>query len=128
LSAVRAIFAILIALSLIFAPVTSALAAAQMSRAMAMATEMNAGVPSEHGDCHKAMKLPAPKNCACCDKHAKSPFPNVDTCIAKCSVHILAILAPTSEGYLVMVRYSGPTEPEKPPDWRLSPPSPPPRV
>jgi hypothetical protein len=128
LSDIRAIFAILISLSLVFAPVTSAWAVGQMSQAMAMGAEMNTAAPSEHGDCHKAMKPPAPKNCACCDTHAKSPFPSADTCIAKCSMHILAILAPTSEGYLVVVRYSGPTEPEKPPDWRLSPPAPPPRA
>jgi hypothetical protein len=124
----RVIWSILIALSLILAPVASAWAAAQMSRTM-MAVDTDQAAASEVPDCEKMMQRPATKkNCACCDTHAKSPFPSADTCVAKCSVHIIGIVAPMSEIYLPMIRYIGPSEPEKPPDYRLRPPSPPPRA
>jgi hypothetical protein len=127
LSRLRAILAILIAVSLTLTPVASAWAAGQMPGRTATSAHADMAA-AEMSDCHKAAKPAVPKNCPCCDAPSKSPCPDAGMCLVKCGMHVLAVLAPSSEGQVIVVRHNLPADPEKPPDWWLSPPAPPPRA
>ena len=131
----RTIFAILIAMSLTFAPITSAWAALQM-RASMDSEVATAVVDDAMSDCMKAMRSNGQgnaqtrdKNCPCCDAPSKSTCPDVGACLAKCSVHVIAVLTPSKESRRpTIIRHDRPAEPEEPPDWSFAPPAPPPRV
>ena len=49
--------------------------------------------------------------------------------LAKCGVHVIAVLSPAVETCrLSILRHTRPGDPQKPPDWWLAPPAPPPRA
>lgn len=127
----RAIFAILIAVSLTLAPATSAWAAAQMRTSMGVDAAVNASTDEAMSDCMKAMQAQAQavdQNCPCCDTPSKAACPDMGACLAKCSFHIIAILASVAEDLVGVFEHDQPTNPHKPPDWALAPPAPPPRA
>lgn len=105
----RSILAVLIVISLAFAPVASALAAG------------HGGEMAGMEDCHK--QTPASAGCQCCD--AKLTCPE-QVCLLKC-FKLLGDVRPATR-LVVLV-----PEPvllgitEKPPDWASKPPIPPPR-
>ena len=128
----RTIFAILIALSVTFAPIISASAAMQMRASMDGAAAL---ADEAMSDCMKAMQVKGQdhgrvqdQNCPCCDTPAKSMCPDVGACLAKCSVHVIAVLAPAAEIRLPTIRHSWPADPQESPDWSFAPPAPPPRA
>src|SRR5262249_2026210 len=77
-------------------------------------------------DCEKMMVPAKSKPCGCCDTPIKAPCP--DACLLKCGMHVLGVLLPSSETYVLIAEHHWAAEPEKPPDWTLRPPIPPPRV
>lgn len=81
-------------------------------------------------DCHRSMQPAKAKHCPCCDTHMPSKVPCQDagTCLIKCGMHVLAILAPSSDDSFYLVEQYWPAVLEKPPDWFATPPAPPPRA
>jgi hypothetical protein len=127
----RATLAILIALSLTLAPITSAWAAAQMRASMDAVASVSTASDDAMSDCMKAMQAQGQEkdqDCPCCDTPSKAPCSDVGACLAKCSFHVIAILVPAAENRPTVVQHSYPTAQQKPPDWSLSPPAPPPRA
>lgn len=123
----RCILAILIAFSLTLAPIASAWADMQM-RARIAATVLSEDSMS---DCMKAMQLQPQaqnQNCPCCEAPSKSMCPDGGACLAKCSVHVFAVLAPAAESHPPALRHDWPADPQEPPDWAFVPPAPPPRA
>ena len=104
----RLLLAILIAVAVALAPVASALAASDAMAKSAM------------HDCHG--KKPVEDH-SCCDKMAKCP----DQCGVKCCklVGVIAALPGIDPPVFVAPEVA---HPQKPPDWRLRPRPPPPRV
>jgi hypothetical protein len=127
LSRLRTVLAILIALSLTITPMASAWAAVRTPVGAAVTAHADMA-PAEMSDCHKAMQPAKTKDCTCCDTPSKAPCPDSGACLIKCGMHVLAVLVPSSESRLIVVRHDLPADPEKPPDWSLSPPAPPPRA
>lgn len=123
----------LIAVALTLAPITSAWAAQSMRTDNS--TAASHVVEVEMSDCMKAMRAQgetqgqAPdQNCPCCDTPLKGSCPDMGACLAKCSVHVMAILAPAAGHPRPVQRHNRPADPEKPPAWALAPPAPPPRA
>jgi hypothetical protein len=80
-------------------------------------------------DCHKSMQPAKAKHCPCCDTPPKkAPCQDGAACLTKCGMHVLAILAPSSDDRFYLVEQYWPAVPEKPPDWSVIPPAPPPRA
>jgi hypothetical protein len=83
---------------------------------------------ADMGDCEKMMAPAKSKPCGCCDTPTKAPCPDATTCLLKCGMHVLGVLLPSSETYVPIAEHHWLAKPEKPPDWTLRPPIPPPRV
>lgn len=135
LNRLRTILAILIAFALTLAPITSAWAATQMHAGTQAAMSAADAGEAEISDCMRAMQAQsqtqgqAPdQNCPCCDTPLKSSCPDMGTCLAKCSVHVIGILAPEAGNPLPTHRHDRPADPQEPPDWGFAPPAPPPRA
>ena len=82
-------------------------------------------------DCMKAMQAQGQtqqQNCPCCDTPSKGTCPDMGACLAKCGVHVIAVLTPAAASRLPIVRHTRPGDLLEPPDWSLSPPAPPPRA
>lgn len=128
----RTIIAILIALSLTFAPLTSASAAMQMRASIDGAAAMASALPDEATiDCMKAMSAKGQaqdQNCPCCDTLSKSMCPDVGGCLAKCSIHVIAIFSRAADTNLPAIRHNRPADLQEPPDWTFAPPARPPRA
>lgn len=135
LNRLRAILAMLIALSLTLVPITSAWAATQMRESM-QSTDAAAATEDAMSDCMKAMQAQQraqqdqaqEHNCPCCDTPAKGACPDVGACLAKCSVHLIAVLEPAGVFRPPIIRHHRPADPQKPPEWSRAPPAPPPRA
>lgn len=119
---IRTILALMIAVSLVTAPMGAAMARAASSQdAPAVAADMD--------DCAKMMghtgdKSDGNKNCACCDtKSACAP----ELCLTKCFKVFRATLAPEASPVMVSITLR-PSEPARPPDWSYGPQPPPPRT
>lgn len=123
----RAIIAILIAVSLTLAPIASAQAATRLGAYAEMSSSAGAasGAMSE---CHKAMKPAVSKDCLCCDTQSKAPCADDGPCLAKCSAQLLAVLVPSGECRREGMHQVWWSMLERPPDWSLRPPAPPPRA
>jgi hypothetical protein len=128
----RSIVAILVALSLSLAPISSAWAAKQMLASMDLMKSAGTVVADDSmSDCMKAMQARKPDNaqhCPCCDTASKTSCPDDGACLAKCSVHVIAVLTPAVAGPWATGGHDSPAVPQKPPDWLSSPPAPPPRT
>ncbi|KAB2913979.1 MAG: hypothetical protein F9K29_15500 [Hyphomicrobiaceae bacterium] len=107
----RTVLAVLIAISLAFAPVASALAGGH-----GHGSEM-----AEMSDCHKE-KL-ASSDCPCCTTLWKCPE---QACLLKC-LKLLGELRPALQHASVAPVRGPHAVPAKPPDWAHKPPIPPPR-
>ena len=137
LNPLRTLIAILIAFSLAFAPVASAMAMRQQASMPA-----TSGAPAEQmdtrgsadmagmDDCAKMMAQAAhdkaPSDCHCCDP--KSKCPDAAACLMKCGMQALATLVPISVSRQPAVRHARPVDLQNPPDWERSPPARPPRA
>jgi len=93
-----------------------------------MATAQDDHAAGAMSDCEKMMAPAKPKPCGCCDTPTKAPCPDAAACLLKCGMHVLGILVPLRESFIRIAKYHLPAAPEKPPDWALRPPTPPPRV
>lgn len=121
----RAILAILIALSLGLSPVASAWAGVPATSAMSMASEDGSVM-----DCAK-MGMASEKggtdfDCPCCD--TKSKCPDMTACLMKCSTQVIGIVMPAAKLAAIIGRHDRPADPQEPPDWSMRPPAPPPRT
>jgi hypothetical protein len=131
----RAILAILFAVSLTLTPLASARAGVPIADEHGPSTHAM-GMVSAHGDdasgamtdCEKMMAPAKPKPCGCCDTPTKAPCPNAAACWLNCGMHVLGIVVPLRESFIRIADHHWPAAPEKPPDWALRPPTPPPRV
>lgn len=125
----RFIFAVLIALSLTVTPMASAWAAAAMPAHHAAAVVPADEMTADMSDCAKMMAPAKTKDCACCDAPAKAPCPDGAACLMKCGAHVLGVLIPPGEfAFRYGIAHERQGDPDKPPDWSLRPPAPPPRV
>ena len=108
MSLIRAIFAILIALSLAVTPLASALA-----------SNVDGGMAGME-DCDQKSK----SDCPCCDtKNACPP----EFCLTKCVKLMGEVTWPRVVPFTISLRL-WPSEPDRPPDWAYGPQPPPPRV
>jgi len=129
----RAFFAVMIALSLSLAPIATARAMMLMhgaADAQTTAMEDAAAHDAEMSDCMKAMQAQSSEtvpDCGCCDTPAKSPCPDNGGCAAKCNSSIAAILPSAAIPSLDLLARHVVAVSREPPDWRSSPPAPPPR-
>lgn len=126
LSGLRALFAILIALSLTLAPAASALASAQPGGQHESTVAADAS--ADMSDCMRAMQGAAgsskKRDCKCCDAQHKCP--DTANCMTKCCKVIGAVRPAGSTIPLTTVAYRL-AQPAKPPDWLNAPPFTPPR-
>jgi len=121
------ILAALISFALALTPLRSPVAvAAALKSAHGMASANTDDAAGAMSDCEKMMAPAKSKPCGCCDTPTKAPCP--DACLLKCGMHVLGVLLPSSETYVPIAEHHWPAKPEKPPDWALRPPIPPPRV
>jgi hypothetical protein len=124
LAALRALFAMIMALSLTLAPLTPALAMKPMPASATMA----AG-EAKKPHCHEAKHQKTPDKACCCCDHTKSKCPDGGcACLLKCGAQTLAIFAadePIRSGRLADFHSMNPA---KPPGLQLTPAGPPPRV
>jgi len=128
LGRLRVILAILIAVSLALTPVTSALAALHMADQLARSAHADMAAAAM-SDCHGSMQPAKAKDCPCCDTPSKkAPCQDGAACLINCGMHVLAILAPSSGDVFRRLEQYWPADPEKPPDWSITPPAPPPRT
>jgi hypothetical protein len=131
----RTILAILIAMALSLAPVTSAWASASM-HANARETVLAVAPPEDAmSDCMKAMQSMidsthgvAEKDCPCCDTSSKAACPEMMACLAKCGITAIAALSSGLATLRLVIRHDRPADPQKPPDWLHRPPAPPPKA
>lgn len=127
LSLMRPILAMLIALSLAFAPVATAWAAAPAKGAAGMTMDGDDGAAV---DCAKmgmaVTKSGGGSDCPCCD--TKSKCPDMTTCLVKCGTQVIGVVVPAVKLAALTGRHVRPSDPQEPPDWSLRPPAPPPRV
>ena len=79
-------------------------------------------------DCMKAMQGKTQKGCDCCDTQSNGICPDVAACLAKCGAFVLAVLTPELRMAREIVRHRHFKQPEKPPDWAMRPPAPPPKI
>ena len=132
LQRLRIILAILIALSLTFAPITSAWAAMQTRASLDSTAVLATPVDVEAmSDCMKAMQAQQPAkgfDCPCCDSPTKAPCLDGGVCLAKCSVNVFAAFTLSADYSRPIIRHDRPGDPHIPPDWATSPPAPPPRA
>jgi hypothetical protein len=131
----RAILAILIAFALMLAPLNAAWAVVQMRAASGEVATAAPSADTAMSDCMKAMQAqgqaqdePQDQNCPCCDTPLKSNCPDMGSCLAKCSVQVIAAFAPDTDRPLPLYGHNWPADPQKPPDWAFAPPAPPPRA
>ena len=124
----RAIFAIVIALSVAVAPVTVAWAALRMGTEMQMVASAQMAADSDMADCHRTMKPAPAKDCSCCDTQPKAPCSDKTDCLLKCGTLMLGVLLVSDDSVPDTLAHSRPADPQKPPDWTSRPPAPPPRV
>lgn len=68
------------------------------------------------------------QNFPCCDVPFKSMCPDVGTCLAKCSVYVIAILSPAEGRCLSIHRHCRPVDSQQALDRAVTPPAPPPRA
>src|SRR5262245_48066744 len=116
-------------MSLTLPPVTSARATMRMADQLAQSAHAAMAVGDAMSDCHGAMQPAKAKDCPCCDTPLKkAPCKDGAACLVKCGMHILAILEPSSGGVFWPLEQYWPADPEKPPDWSVTPPAPPPRA
>ena len=124
LAALRALFAIVMAISLTLAPLTPARAVKP--------TPASAGMASAHGKkphCHKTKHQETPDHSCCCGDHTKSKCPDDRCgCLLKCSAQSLAIFAAYEPLWLGGLADFHSMNPARPPGLRLTPAGPPPRV
>jgi hypothetical protein len=126
---VHHVLAVLISLALVLTPLSSPVAtAAALESAHGMASANTEDAAGAMSDCEKMMAPAKSKPCACCDRPAKAPCPDAIACLLKCGMHVLAVLVPSRESDVPVPEHHWPVKPEKPPDWALRPPIPPPRV
>ena len=123
---VRTILAVLVTISLAFAPGASAFTSHHQNDPHA--AMMSADAATDMTDCMKAMGGDAghvdKSDCKCCD--AKSTCPDSANCTSKCC-KVIAALKPAGKIVpLVQIAYRQ-MEPAKPPNWLSSPPFTPPR-
>lgn len=129
LSFLRPILAMLIALSLAVAPITSAWAAMQMRTTVDGPVTASAGSDDVMSDCMKAMQAKGQEqnqDCPCCD--TKSKCPDMTACLMKCGTQVIGIVMPVIQLAALTGRHFRPSDPQEPPDWSLRPPAPPPRA
>lgn len=131
LSMLRAILAMLIALSLAVAPITSAWAAVEMSAIVDGPATAGVSADDSMSDCMKAMQSKgqgqAQKNdCPCCD--TKSKCHDMTMCPIKCGMQFIGIVMPAIEQAVSTGGQFRRADPQEPPDWSLQPPAPPPRT
>lgn len=129
----RKLLSALIVLALVSAPVASAHAAFAMlpQSHPAAVTAPDAAAQDVAGtdgmsDCMKAMQKAPAKDCGCCD--TKSQCPDGGACLVKCSNHVLAVATAPAAFGMGQRETVIPAEPQRPPDWSLRPPAPPPRA
>jgi hypothetical protein len=119
--------AVLIALSLVVAPLASARAHLHMP-AQDHAASVADDAMADMSDCAKIMAAGQTSKCPCCDAPAKAPCPDGGACLVKCGMQVLGMLVPSTEIFGFAFVHDRPGEAEKPPDRSLRPPAPPPRV
>ena len=119
--------ALLIALSLVVAPLASARAHLHMA-AQDQASSIADDAMADMSDCAKMMAGDQTSKCPCCDAPTKAPCPDGGACLVKCGMQVLGMLAPSAEIFRFAFVHDRPGEAAKPPDRSLRPPAPPPRV
>lgn len=124
----RLILALLVSLALGLAPAASARESGQVRERSSIVADNDA-----MSDCMKAMQAASDQDgthndCVCCDTHSKMPCSDGAACLAKCSTSVIAVLSPQQRSYQQLLRLSLPHTAEKPPDWSLRPPAPPPKA
>ena len=128
----RAILSTLVAVAIVFAPMTAAWAGgakgmgAAMAHTVADATEGEAGVAaSPMEDCASMMKVAAgTDDCPCCDEDKACP---PQLCMAKC-FQFLGLVQQSRPIVRLVTTHYRPTTPAHPPDWLDQPQPPPPRT
>jgi len=145
LKIVRTILAVLITLSLTFAPGASAFASTHERGAPTMTVSAHTkmmgemkmddtamadmGMSSDMSDCMRAMQgAPSDSSksgCKCCD--TKSSCPDQATCMAKCC-KVIGAWKPAGNVMTLTSMVYHQAEPAKPPEWARTPPAPPPRT
>ena len=133
LNALSTILAILISISLTFAPGASAFAATheRVAPTMGVSADSDTAMAGmDMSDCMKAMSGGGTANsssksdCKCCD--TKSKCPDQATCVTKCCKVIGALKSAGTMIAIATIQYRR-AEPAKPPNWVSTPPAPPPR-
>ena len=133
LKRVRPFLAILIALSLVFAPVASAVTAphqgamGNIGASAAIPAEMSGEMPADMvgmDDCTKMAGATAKHDCPCCDTSKACP---PDLCLAKC-FKVLCTLPSLGTMVTLTIAIERPDAAVEPPDWAWAPQPPPPRT
>lgn len=126
----RPILAVLVAFALALAPIGSAWAATQLDAGMSTADNAAEMARAGMSDCMKAMQAQKPDrdpDCSCCNTPIKGTCADTAACLAKCGVHVVAILVTGAEKSVPARQSDLSVESQKPPDWIIAPPAPPPR-
>lgn len=118
----RHLLLLLIAVSLVAAPIASAWAAARASTAM-VATGADVAAMA---DCQKSGMASMAGDCECCD--SKSKCPDAAACLKKCSSQVVGYLMAGCRTIFVSIDANMRAEAAEPPDWMSAPPAPPPRA
>jgi len=124
LAAIRALFAIVTALSLTLAPLAPVRAMKHEPTSASMAVGKG-----ESPHCHKAKHREETPGHCCCGDHGKSTCPDQGcACLLKCGAQSLAIFAADEPLRLGNLDDFHSLNPARPPGMRLTPSGPPPRI